>query len=449
MLRIQEDSAAPEAHEGTDQEPEEGGELCERMRQDVVVEDVLGRIDGDQAQVDHAVEAVHHDAGGHQGEVGHGHGEVGLVLDLVDVLSLTSALEALFCHSCRRKRTSRKCSNCMPDRGIYSTVHSAVLPVVKKQHECHHVTTRDLEFVRTLGQSVDRQLRVTPQQLGEPVGTPERLSLIFWIFGSESSPEYLSDFLPIHIFYNKENGSGSLTVVIVLGALILALLVCGLFEVSKQSSMMSHTRRRRVVSLCRITPNDVASGKVDARIEDAFSHARLSAVCFVFDVVHEITPVEALLLMDHILLLRAKHKVEIYSFVENSALSVGYLLSLVGSKIFATEASVVGKLKFCKTPQPFSMSSKGKNYYEEIALDEKRIGTFSDKMYITKVELFRKNLDLAKVQAAGGMWIGEEAKTGGLVDEISTIHQFMAEKYPRAILVTGGSNIQDKCQCHW
>ncbi len=258
-------------------------------------------------------------------------------------------------------------------------------------------------------------------------------SIIYWIFGNTSPPDYISDIIPLGAFYS-ENESRS-TLLVTIGAIALCLLV--VFAAETKTRGRSRIVPRRTLALCRITPKDVVDDRVHSAIEETFDQPRLVAACFVFDLVHEVTPVEAIIIMAMIHSLARTKGVPVYSFVENHAFSVGYLLSLVGSKIYATEVSLVGKLQFCKVPQPVSRSSRGEGYFEEISLGGEAFDKATDKLFQSKISQTRGaqlGSRMSSADFSSQTWIGSKAKDAGLVDEIKTFHSFARENFPKAAI---------------
>ncbi len=259
-------------------------------------------------------------------------------------------------------------------------------------------------------------------------------SLIFGVFGNRSPPDYLSDMLPLALFYS-ENETRS-TILVFVGALALCLLVVFAAETKAKQTTKSLVPWK-TLSFCRLGPEDVQHNRVHHLIEETFAQSRLAAACFAFDLVHEVTPVEAILITALIHSLARRKGVQVFAFIENHAFSVGYLLSLVGSRIYATEMSRVGKLQFCRTQQAVSRSSRSGGYFQEVDMGGKRFDEAADELFHVKVAEARGRevADKLKAEAGGSSnttWIGLEAREAGLVDDIKSFHNFAREKFPHA-----------------
>ncbi len=257
--------------------------------------------------------------------------------------------------------------------------------------------------------------------------------IVFRLFGSRSPPEYLSDILPLAAFYSDNEARSAF--VVTFAALVLCLLVVFVSDIKSRRGVVSASDLVpwKTVSLCKVTPSDVGGGGLNELIEDAFSPARLAAVCFVFDLVHEITPMEALVLVSLIKERASKRGgVPLYSFVENHAFSVGYLLALVGQEIYATEVSLVGNLQFAESSRSLSLSSKDADYFHDIDLSEGRMRQVAGSVYRDRVSESRGEGAAGQVGRSGAAWIGQEAVGAGLVDGVKNFYEFIEEKFPHA-----------------
>jgi signal peptide peptidase SppA len=192
-------------------------------------------------------------------------------------------------------------------------------------------------------------------------------------------------------------------------------------------------------------------------IDRTFATKDLSAVCIVIN-----SPggsgVQSHLIASRIISLSQKHKVPVYSFVEDVGASGGYWLACAGDKIFASSGSIVGSIGviyrgfgLVETAKKLGIErriyAQGKNkggIDQFLPVDPDKIAKINDigmKMHNVFIEYVRSRrgdrLDAAGTVELfdGSFWVGNDAVKLGLIDGIQSLHDFVDAEFGKEAFI--------------
>jgi len=198
----------------------------------------------------------------------------------------------------------------------------------------------------------------------------------------------------------------------------------------------------------------------EVELEKAFSLSNLKAVCVVVNSPGG-SAVQSDLIMHRIRALSRKNNIPVYSFVEDAALSGGYLIALSGDSIYANVNSQVGSIgaitEFFNVSQLLAQHGV---HTETIASGDSKPGLFPfrpvtdaqlaahqqnvcevHENFVEVVKARRKG----KLQASdnvlfqGSHWTGRRAAELGLIDGCASLHEVMEANYGDVRMVVLGS----------
>jgi signal peptide peptidase SppA len=189
---------------------------------------------------------------------------------------------------------------------------------------------------------------------------------------------------------------------------------------------------------------------INEYIEEAFAIKRLTAVFLVINSPGG-SPAQSDLIAKRIKFLSNKKSIPVYSFIEDVGASGGYWIACCADKIFSLESSIVGSIGVISTSFGFQDAIKklgierriytqGKN---KCLLDKflpenqegvailKRIQQNLHNTFIDYVKTSRKaKLSSTEELFDGSIWIGQEAKKLGLIDDVKDMYSFAKENFP-------------------
>jgi signal peptide peptidase SppA len=185
-------------------------------------------------------------------------------------------------------------------------------------------------------------------------------------------------------------------------------------------------------------------------IEKAFEKTKLSALCLAINSPGG-SPVQSELIASRIRSLAKKHKVPVYSFVEDVAASGGYWLACAGDEIYASKGSIIGSIGVISSGFGFHEAinklgierrvyTEGKNksildpFLPEKPNDIKIIKTMQKNLHEYFISYVKERRGGKLTQSDdilfnGEFWAGSTALDFGLIDGIEDIYHFINRKF--------------------
>lgn len=195
-------------------------------------------------------------------------------------------------------------------------------------------------------------------------------------------------------------------------------------------------------------------------IEKAFKIKKLKALCLIINSPGG-SPVQSELIAKRIRTLAKEHKIKIYSFIEDMAVSGGYWLACAGDQIYALHSSIIGSIGVVSSGFGFHEAinklgierrvyTEGKN---KSVLDPFRPIKKEDLKIIKDLQkhVYEHFVDYVKTRRVGKLtqqddilfngefWAGRTALDYGLIDDLGDMYSIMNAKF--------GDNIKFQYLC--